>query len=300
MNNKAINEILKNKVNIDSKNYTGILGSSPSKGARSPILWNAVYESIGMDCRMYPFDVELESLDNLLSLLMKDKFFLGGSITIPYKEVILKKKKFVNIDERLINIGSVNCFYKLKNNHQFIVENSDSIAALECFKKKYGDIKNKKVLMLGYGGVGKSIAKIFSDEGAKIMVSCRKSQKYIGKKKDINFFDWNNKSELITQADIIINATDIGFDGTGKGDLTPLVHEDLKKVKKTTIIFDVIYKSNQTNFIKLAKNIDLKVIDGACMNLHQAIIGFCKCHNCFTIFDRVKEIMLNKKNEMGW
>ena len=39
------------------KNYTLIIGKSPSKGARSPTLWNKVFKKKKIDCEMFPLDV---------------------------------------------------------------------------------------------------------------------------------------------------------------------------------------------------------------------------------------------------
>ena len=46
------------------KNYTLILGESPSKGARSPILWNKTYEQLNIDQKMYPKDIIPDDFDN--------------------------------------------------------------------------------------------------------------------------------------------------------------------------------------------------------------------------------------------
>ena len=40
-----LSRYVKNAFSMPKKNYAVIIGSSPSKGARSPILWNAVYEA---------------------------------------------------------------------------------------------------------------------------------------------------------------------------------------------------------------------------------------------------------------
>ena len=54
-----LSKIAKNKIIF--KNYYKkcfIIGSSPSKNARSPKLWNYVYKKLNMKREMYPVDLE--------------------------------------------------------------------------------------------------------------------------------------------------------------------------------------------------------------------------------------------------
>ena len=49
------------------KNYTLILGESPSKGARSPLLWNKTYSELKIDQKMYPRDIALKNLTDKIT-----------------------------------------------------------------------------------------------------------------------------------------------------------------------------------------------------------------------------------------
>ena len=57
------------------KNYTLIIGKSPSKGARSPTLWNKVFKK-KIDCEMFPLDVSNSKIlkKNLKNLKMINFF----------------------------------------------------------------------------------------------------------------------------------------------------------------------------------------------------------------------------------
>ena len=44
--------------------YTAILGLNPSKGARSPKLWNKVYKELGIECEMRAIDCENPQLED--------------------------------------------------------------------------------------------------------------------------------------------------------------------------------------------------------------------------------------------
>tara|TARA_A100001015_G_C14884533_1_gene669799 strand:+ start:698 stop:904 length:207 start_codon:yes stop_codon:yes gene_type:complete len=55
-----IRKIISNKIIIDKekKKYSLIIGEEPSKGARSPKLWNRAYKIHKISNRMYPADVK--------------------------------------------------------------------------------------------------------------------------------------------------------------------------------------------------------------------------------------------------
>ena len=68
--------------------YYAILGINPSKGARSPILWNRVFKKLKINSKMICIDIEPKLFNQKVNQLFKDKNFKGGAITNPYKEKI--------------------------------------------------------------------------------------------------------------------------------------------------------------------------------------------------------------------
>ena len=61
-----LNKFLNNKINLKNKtNFALIIGLTPSKGARSPTLWNNAYRSFGKKTRMYPADMSEKKLEKL-------------------------------------------------------------------------------------------------------------------------------------------------------------------------------------------------------------------------------------------
>ena len=104
--------LIENQVDIELLDqFAAIIGKSPSKGARSPELWNKVFSESGLNYRMIPLDVNKEKVEDLLNSLNEDNKFLGGAVAIPYKEVVAKWLGS-NITSEAKKIGAVNCLYR--------------------------------------------------------------------------------------------------------------------------------------------------------------------------------------------
>ena len=131
---------------------------------------------------------------------------------------------------------------------------------------------NKKVLILGAGGVVPSI--IFSLEKMKvseIIISNRTKRKAENLKdlfKNLKIIDWGE----IPEVDIIINATSIGLK---KNDLLNL---DISKLGRNKLFYDVIYKPDETNFLKEGKKMGNRTENGKLMFIYQALAAFNVWH----------------------
>ena len=151
---EAINDIIENEIkesNLDS--YSVILGISPSKGARSPNLWNKVYEFEKKNIQMVPLDVRQENLEELFNRLKHDKHCLGGAVAVPYKEKIFNLIKD-NVKKEIESVGAVNCFYRKSTSSlidEFTGTNTDGEAALEPVREYLEQNKDLKIGLMGYG-----------------------------------------------------------------------------------------------------------------------------------------------------
>jgi shikimate dehydrogenase len=268
--------------------YAAIIGESPSKGARSPQLWNAVFESEGRNCKMLPLDVTKSNIVNLLNDLNRDKKFIGGAIAVPYKEVIAKWLGD-NITPEAKKIGAVNCLYR-NSDGLLYGTNTDGEASLKTFIHEFGPIENKSVMILGAGGAGKAVASYFSLASKKTAIMSRsKSGKKYADKIGVDWSDWDNINECISKVDIVINCTSMGF-----GDQvmhSPLSKEQITNLKDSTIVFDIVYQPLKTKLLKMAKSRGISIFNGLAMNLEQAVLAYKYTVGKNTI-NNIRSIML--------
>ena len=212
-----INKLITNKIIFPKKNnYAAIIGTSPSKSARSPKLWNKTYKKLKSKTKMLPLDVKKKELKKLMRILKKDKNYLGGSVTIPYKEEIIKHLDKIDTKAKLI--GSVNTV--VRKGKILIGHNTDYIGSLSTLKKININKRKKNILIIGCGGAGKAV--ILSVDNyfnqSNILIKNRNITK--AKKFVKNFSSRRNKikvlkdqSEIISNnLDLIINCSSLGFD----------------------------------------------------------------------------------------
>ena len=77
--------------------------------------------------------------------------------------------------------------------------------------------------------------------------------------------------KIITQSDIIINATPIGMEETINQSI--LSEEQLSYANKTCLIVDIIYSPAKTKLLLFAENLGLKTLNGLGMLAGQGILG---------------------------
>jgi len=329
----GINKYIENKIKNKNKNkkYTLIVGRAPSKGARSPKLWNKAYKVLNLKVKMEPADLPQRNIKDFFNFIKKDKNFLGGAITAPYKVVAMKYMD--KIDKKSLEIGSINIM--IRNKKKLIGYNTDFSGCYESLKK----IKKKKnVLILGCGGAAKAVilAAIYKFKKTKIFFFNRnheKLKKFLTKiklKKNFNFISSYNELIELKNLDLVLNATSVGFDSWIKVNnkyfnlkfFTPLTNlKELKKIfnknyktffeknrnlidKDTKIlklffkknsncdVFDIIYKPKTTKLMKFSYQRKNKVYNGLQMNLIQAVKGFMLT-NKINNFNLIKKAMVS-------
>ena len=164
-------------LNIKVEKYCAILGSNPSKGARSPLLWNKCFETMNLPYYFFPFDVEKSRLGKLIDYLRSDDSFLGGAVAAIHKEIIID---FIDeVEEEAKIIGAVNLIYRKKN--KLIGANTDGLGGISSLANHMNlDLDNfasgKIATVVGTGGAAKAIAVYLSKaigKSGKIFIAGR-------------------------------------------------------------------------------------------------------------------------------
>ena len=278
-----------------NKKYVAIIGLNPSKGARSPKLWNKVYSELMVDIEMVCIDIEDKSLfKNTLDELNNDENFLGGCIAFPYKEKTAEYLGSKNIDNLSKPIGSVNCLYR-STNGELVGSNTDGDAALTSFLSLTSKNNLKKIVIAGLGGAGKAVATYISQEfvpkGTKVICSSRSNQEGFCQSINVEWVDWNASESIILDSDAFINCTTIG---TGEQKNSSPISFNVLNNSQLRYVFDIIYDPSPTLLLSQASQKNINIKGGLEMNLLQAVKAFQLVNDLDITNSDVFKIMKNR------
>ena len=288
-----VNSLITNKISLkDLTEFSFIIGANPSKGARSPVLWNKVYKAQGRRTRMLPLDVEETNLEKLIMILQKELTCLGGAVAVPYKEKLFAILSN-NCNETIRKIGAINCIFRSNPNDQFFsCTNTDGEGALEPIAKFLDGKKPLKIGLIGYGGAGKAIAGFlqqYKDKHEILLFNRTLPNKKFSDELEINFIDLKELPSKIGEIDILINATSVGSQNNLNEKL--IRREYLHRLKNSSLVYDIIYDPPETMLLRDSKEIGLDIINGMEMNLLQAVLAYKHTNNTTLSLEELKVIM---------
>jgi|TARA_B110001450_G_scaffold87201_1_gene83032 shikimate dehydrogenase len=219
---------------------------------------NAIYEKQKLN------EDEIESL----ILKVKKKELNGVNVTVPFKKKVIPYLDKLSLEAK--STQSVNTIYL--DNDTLVGHNTDTSGFELGIKNSRFQITNKKIFILGAGGVVPSI--IFALNKMKvseITISNRTKNRAESLKdyfKNLKIVDWGD----IPEFDMIINATSVGLNEDDQ------INIDLSKVGKNKFFYDIIYNPKETNFLKTGKKMGNETENGKLMFIYQAFTAFKVWH----------------------
>lgn len=245
----------------------GVLGD-PVSHSLSPVMHNAAFKAMGMDCEYHSFRVSPDDLEKALHGAHALGF--GGlNLTIPLKE---KALAIVNATEPAKQIGAVNTV-GFKNG--IVGYNTDGTGAKMALSHNDIEVKGKNVLLLGAGGAARAIAFQLARDGASVTIANRsigraealaRDVEKVGKAQASNYIDLKG---LIQDSNILINSTSVG--------MYPKISETIvtsEMMHKDLVVFDIVYNPQNTLLLKEAKKAGATTIDGVMMLVFQGAESF--------------------------
>ena len=254
---------------------------NPIAPSLSPLLHNYWFKKYRFFNSIYEKKkVEKKDLKKIVEQIKNDEI-KGVNVTVPFKREIFN---FIDAATDEVKFTkSVNTL--VKENNKIVGYNTDQKGFQISLEENDWSFKNKKVLIIGAGGVTPSILSSFirADGAEKIYLSNRTRSKaeelkkfwdnvldiYKMKKDTIEIIDWGKKSEL---CDLIINTTSVGLMKDEKLDFD---FSDYNK-NKEVLFYDLIYNPKETIFLKEARIRENKTMNGKMMFLWQAHLAFKK------------------------
>ena len=216
---------------------------NPIEHSLSPKLHNYWLKENNIDAVYHKKQLNKNDIEGIIEEVKNEKIS-GINVTVPFKKLVIP---FLDhLTPLAKEAQSVNTIYKKDNK---VVGDTTDVGGFEYSLKHINyNVRNKKVFILGAGGVVPSIILALKKmQVGKIILSNRtkkKAQELIKINQNLEIVDWGT----IPDFNMIINATSLGLN---KEDEIKLNYNDIGKNK---LFYDVIYNPKETNFLLEGKN----------------------------------------------
>ncbi|MGE5390293.1 MAG: shikimate dehydrogenase [Deltaproteobacteria bacterium] len=257
------------EINTGTK-VLGLLGN-PLGHSLSPLMHNAVFLSMGLNCVYLPFQVPQDHLAVAVAGI-RALNLTGVNVTIPFKEAVIPYLD--ELSPTAEDCGAVNV---IKNdNGRLIGHNTDGTGFIAALREEAVTIEGSRVLFIGAGGAARSLAMVLGQERVSHIdfldtdyERARSLSEIVGEKGHSTVFAalMNEVSfrEISAGADIIVNCSPVGM--YPHVDRSPVL--DLEMLDTRTVLCDIIYNPIKTRFLEMGQAKGLKIINGLGMFVNQ-------------------------------
>ena len=236
---------------------------NPIEHSLSPKLHNYWLKNNNIDAIYEKEKSNEDELEKLFSNI-RDKKINGVNVTVPFKKAVIPFLDKLSAEAE--STQSVNTIYL--ENDKIIGHNTDIDGFELGIKKINFNISNKKIFILGAGGVVPSI--IYALKKMKVLeisIANRTRKKAENLKNlfsDLKIVEWGE----IPDFDMIINASSIGLKEEDE------INLNFSSIGNNKFFYDVIYNPKETNFLKTGKKLGNATENGKLMFIYQAISAF--------------------------
>ena len=215
----------------------GIIGYPLTQSA-SPAFFNSKFEQECIDARYIPF--EIESVDELPSILQEHPELQGFNVTIPHKIAVMKYLEYMSEEAKAINaVNVVKVMRDTDGKAHLYGYNSDVIGFSRSIKPLLKE-HHRKALVLGTGGASKAI--VYALE--QLRIECQ-SVSRTASDQAIAYSDIT--TEIMEIHSVIVNCTPLGMVGHGI-DQCPDIPYSL--INDKHLLYDIVYNPEDTLFLQ--------------------------------------------------
>ncbi|WP_415182428.1 shikimate dehydrogenase family protein [Phaeovulum sp.] len=242
-----------------------VMLAHPVDHAKSPGDFNALFEERGLDSLMVPLTCKPADFETFWAGLTAAQNVRGMIISVPYKIAVFEKCSGAH--DRAARVNSANSVRRLPDGSWY-ADNFDGVGFIDGLKAANRQIAGKRVLQVGAGGAGASIAYCLAEAGAAEI-----------RLNDIDASRAAKLAELVGRAfpdcriavgpadprgmDIAVNATPVGMHA---GDPLPL---DVTGLTPDMLVVDIIMEPAETALLQAAEKAGCQIQRGRPMMAFQ-------------------------------
>ncbi len=220
----------------------------PTFAFKAPLIYNPWFDKHDIDALVVPLGVKPEEYREFFPLLFKMSNIRGALVTMPHK---VTTTELVDELTPIAKVAGASNAVLLREDGSLLGDQFDGAGFARGVARKGFDVKGKRALVVGNGGVGSPIAASLVADGlaeiglfdpniaASEALAGRLNEHYPETKTIVGSKDPEGY-------DLVVNATPLGMND---GDPLPM---DTDRIAPTTFVADVVMKQTITPFLQAA------------------------------------------------
>ncbi|MBX3524136.1 MAG: shikimate dehydrogenase [Xanthobacteraceae bacterium] len=242
----------------------------PVAHSRSPLIHGYWLRKYKIDGEYVRHEVKPPEIDAFLKNFANGSF-VGCNVTLPHKEAAARNVAKATDVVRALGVANTLSV----ENGTLHGDNTDVAGYLAHLDDTIPgwDANTRHAIVLGAGGAARAIAYGLKMRGVETITIVNRSRERAAQltneiKIEANIAGFDDLESLLPSADLLVNTTSLGMSGQ------PPLEIDLKNLKSTAAVSDIVYAPLETELLKQAREHGHPVVDGLGMLLHQAVPGF--------------------------
>jgi shikimate dehydrogenase len=246
----------------------------PIRHSRSPMIHTHWLRSLSLPGRYTAQEVSPEAFPAFVhALKSNDAPFVGGNVTIPHKETVLRHVDAA--DALSLELGAANTIWREEGSLR--ATNTDGLGfAANLDERAPGWNEVATAVILGAGGASRAVIQAVRDRGVRTLHVVNRTVPRARELSDrfgatrVFAHSFEALPELLADAGLFINTTSLGMDGAEAPEF------DFTVMPQGALVTDIVYTPLITPILAQARDQGLRIVDGLGMLLHQAAPGFEK------------------------
>lgn len=237
----------------------------PVRHSLSPAIHNAAFAALGLDWAYLAFEVAPG--DGGAAVAAVRTLGLGGlSVTMPHKDAAARAVD--RCTDAAAALGAVNCVVPLADG-TLLGENTDGAGFVDALAADLDLTPDgRRCVVLGAGGAARAVVRALAGAGAaEVVVVNRTAERAAAAVALAPGVSRVGVPAAVGEADLVVNATSVGMDGTA----SPL---PAGAVGAGQVVVDLIYHPAETPLLVDAAAAGARVANGLGMLVHQAAHAF--------------------------
>lgn len=252
--------------NLDGNSRVYAVFGDPIHQVQTPRLINPIFAAAGVNIYAVPFQISAEHFAAAWDIFSAIPNLCGISTTIPHK--VAAAKKCSTLTPTAKAVGAVNCVQRTEDG-QMNGALFDGIGFVDGLGEAKSRLHGARVLLVGAGGAGRTIAFALAEEGvSKIDLMDLSAESVAFTTAMVNRFRAEECAVAIDGSagwdyDIVVNASPIGVKGDSKFPMPA------SAIRPDMLIADIASLSEETALLRAARAAGATVSDGNDMLLAQ-------------------------------